>query len=206
MFSGVPVDYSDFVRGFENLIERKTSSPNSRLYYLVQYTSGEVKELMQSCLCMKPEEGYKTPRALLKDRYGQSYKIATALVDQVRKSPQIKADDGPALLCFTVLLTLQRIIGRLLMGLRQRWWKRLTASLRIRKSHHQRHYRNPLKGNTDPVQTKSDFKCPLCKANHWLQCCGVFRGNSVDEQIKLVRSRGLCHNCLMPGQRLLAVR
>ena len=103
MFSGVPVDYSDFVRGFENLIERKTSSPNSRLYYLVQYTSGEVKELMQSCLCMKPEEGYKTPRALLKDRYGQSYKIATALVDQVRKSPQIKADDGPALLCFALL-------------------------------------------------------------------------------------------------------
>ena len=103
MFSGVPVDYSDFVRGFENLIERKTSSPNSRLYYLVQYTSGEVKELMQSCLCMKPEEGYKTARALLKDRYGQSYKIATALVDQVRTSPQIKADDGPALLCFATL-------------------------------------------------------------------------------------------------------
>jgi len=67
VFSGDPVDYSDFVRGFENLIETKTSSPNSRLCYLVQYTSGEVKELMQSCLSMKPEEGYKTARALLKD-------------------------------------------------------------------------------------------------------------------------------------------
>ena len=83
VFSGDPVDYSDFVRAFENLIETKTSSPSSRLYYLVQYTSGEVKELMQSCLSMKPEEGYKTARALLKDRYGQSYKIATALVDRV---------------------------------------------------------------------------------------------------------------------------
>ncbi|KAL9986302.1 hypothetical protein ACROYT_G000433 [Oculina patagonica] len=87
VFSGDSVDYSDFVRAFENLIETKTSSPNSRLYYLVQYTSGEVKELMQSCLSMKPEEGYKTARALLKDRYGQSYKIATALVDRVTKSP-----------------------------------------------------------------------------------------------------------------------
>ena len=95
----------DFVRAFENLIETKTSSPNSRLYYLVQYTSSEVKELMQSCLSMKPEEGYKTARTLLKDRYGQSYKIATALVDRVTKSPQIKADNGPALQRYSVILT-----------------------------------------------------------------------------------------------------
>ena len=46
---------------------------------------------------------------------------------------------------------------------------------------------------------KSDVKCPLCKASHWLPRCGVFRGNSVDERIKLVRSKGLCNNCLMPG-------
>ena len=279
MFSGDPVDYSDFVRAFENLIETKTSSPSSRLYYLVQYTSGEVKELMQSCLSMKPEEGYKNARALLKDRYGQSYKIATALVDRVTKSPQIKADDGPALQRYSVLLTscknslkeigylskienpdtLQRIIGRLPMGIRQRWREKAdnitedqkrevtigdiaefvetkarianhpvfgdihmndtknnvadTGSRRRRKPP-PKDYRgsafvaqgsmpesqtNSSKGNTDPVQTKSDVKCPLCKASHWLPRCGVFRGNSVDERIKLVRSKGLCNNCLMPG-------
>ena len=143
-FSGDPVKYSDFVRAFETLIESKTSSPNSRLYYLVQYTSGEVKELMQSCLSMDPDEGYKTARALLKVRYGQSYKIATALIDQVTKSPQIKADDVPALQRYSVLLSscknslkeigylskienpdiLQRIIGRLPIWLRQRWRER----------------------------------------------------------------------------------
>ena len=228
VFSGDPVDYSDFVRAFENLIETKTSSPNSRLYYLVQYTSGEVKELMQSCLSMKPEEGYKTARALLKNRYGQSYKIATALIVRVTKSSQIKADDGPASQRYSVLLTscknslreieylskienpdtLQRIIGRLLMGLRQRWREKADS---ITENQNQNHsafvaqgstpesQTNPPKGNTDPVQTKSDVKYPLCKANHWLPCCGVFRGDSVDERIKLVRSRGLCDNCLMPG-------
>lgn len=103
MFSGDPVEYSNFVRAFENLIESKTNSPNSRLYYLVQYTSGEVKELMQSCLSMDPEDGYKTARALLK--IDQSYKIATALIDQVTKSPQIKADDGPSLQRYSVLLS-----------------------------------------------------------------------------------------------------
>ena len=143
-FSGNPVKYSNFVRAFENLTESKTSSPNSRLYYLIQYTSGEVKELMQSCLSTDPAEGCKTARALLKDRYGQSYKIATALIDQVTKSPDIKADDGPALQRYSVLLTscknslkeigylskiknpdtLQRIIGRLPLWLRQRWRER----------------------------------------------------------------------------------
>ena len=141
VFSGDPVEYSDFVRTFENLIESKTSSPNSRLYYLVQYTSGEVKELMQSCLSMDPKDGYKAARSLLKDRYGQSYKIATALIDRVTKTPQIKSDDGPALQRYSVLLTscknslkeigylskienpdtLQRIIGKLPLWLRQRW-------------------------------------------------------------------------------------
>ena len=96
---------------------------------------------MQSCLSMDPKEGYKTARALLKDRYGQSYKIATALIDRVTKTPQIKSDDGPALQRYSVLLTscknslkeigylnknenpdtLQRIIGRLPLWLRQRW-------------------------------------------------------------------------------------
>ena len=57
---------------------------------------------MQSCLSMDPEDGYKTARALLK--IDQSYKIATALIDQVTKSPQIKADDGPSLQRYSVLL------------------------------------------------------------------------------------------------------
>ena len=105
VFSGNPVKYFDFVQAFENLIESKTRSLNSHLYYLVQYTSGEVNKLMQSCLSMDPEEGYKTARALLKDRYGQTYKIATALIDQVTKSSQVKADDGPALQRYSFLLS-----------------------------------------------------------------------------------------------------
>ena len=33
---------------------------------------------MCSCLAMDPEEGYREARKLLKQRHGQSYKIATA--------------------------------------------------------------------------------------------------------------------------------
>ena len=53
VFSGDPIEYCDFIRAFENLIERKTTNPSTRLYYLLQYTSGQVQDLVRSCLTMR---------------------------------------------------------------------------------------------------------------------------------------------------------
>jgi len=69
-FSGNPIEYWTFLRAFKNLNESKTSSQSTRLYYLVQYTTGEVRELVKSCLAMKEEVGYREARDLLKKRYG----------------------------------------------------------------------------------------------------------------------------------------
>ena len=140
-FDGDPVNYCNFVRSFENLIEAKTKSSSTKLYYLVQYTSGDVQELMRSCLSMQPDEGYREARRLLKARYGQSYKIASAYVTKVTNGPPIKHEDGQALQKFSILLTsckntlrevgylnkienpdsMQRVIERLPFPLRQRW-------------------------------------------------------------------------------------
>ena len=35
-----------------------------KLYYLVQYTAGDVRQLMRGCLPMKSEEVYETARSL----------------------------------------------------------------------------------------------------------------------------------------------
>ena len=51
-----------FIRVFESLTEKKTNSHSARLYYLVQYTSGEVQELVKSCLSMKEEIDYQKAR------------------------------------------------------------------------------------------------------------------------------------------------
>ena len=140
-YSGDSIEYCHFIRSFENLIESKTSSNNSRLYCLVQYTSGDVKELMRSCLSMNSEKGYNTARKLLKQHYRQSYRIATAYLERITKTPQIKAEDGEALQRFSVLLTsckntlkeigylnklenpdsLQNVISRLPYSMRQKW-------------------------------------------------------------------------------------
>ena len=56
-FKGDPIEYCDFIRSFEHLVEEKTTSPSARLYYLIQYTSGPAQDLMKSCLSMNPEQG-----------------------------------------------------------------------------------------------------------------------------------------------------
>ena len=61
-FGGNPIEYPSFIRAFESLIESRTDSNSARLYYLVQYTSGDVHELMHSCLSMSHTEGYKEAR------------------------------------------------------------------------------------------------------------------------------------------------
>ena len=105
VFSGDPIGYCEFVRAFENLVERKTSSPSTRLYYLLQYTSGSVQDLVRSCLTMPDDIGYKEARRLLAELYGQPYNIATAYVDRVINGAPIRAEDGPSFQKFSILLT-----------------------------------------------------------------------------------------------------
>lgn len=100
-FSGDPIKYWRFIRAFQKVIESKTTSDSARLYHLIQYTSGEVQELVSSCLPMKPEEVYQEARTLLKKRYSQSYHIATAYVNKLTKRPPIKAEDSSALWHFS---------------------------------------------------------------------------------------------------------
>ena len=140
-FDEDPVNYCNFICSFENLIEAKMKNSSTRLYYLVQYTFGDVQELTWSCLSMQPEEGYQGARRLLKARYGQNHKIVTTYVSQVTNGPPIRHKGGQALQKFSVFLTsckntlqeidclnkvenpdsLQRVIERLPFQLRQRW-------------------------------------------------------------------------------------
>ena len=140
-FTGDPIEYCSFIRAFESMIEAKTASPSSRLYYLVQYTAGDAQELTRSCLAMDSDRGYQEARKLLAKRYGQPYKIASAYVDRVTNGSAIKAEDGTALQSFSVLLTsckntlsdigylskienpdsLRKVVARLPFNLRQKW-------------------------------------------------------------------------------------
>lgn len=111
------------------------------MYYLIQYTASDVRELLKGCLSMNARDGYAEARRLLKQRYGQNYKIATAYMNRVTNGRSIKSEDGDALQKFSILLTsckntlkdigylskienpesLRKIVNRLPFALRRQW-------------------------------------------------------------------------------------
>ena len=92
-----PTEYCNFVRPFENLKESKTHSSSARVYYLVQYTAGEIQVLIRSCLFMKEDKGYRDASRSLLERYGRIYRIATAFVERIMNGSPFKVEDRPGL-------------------------------------------------------------------------------------------------------------
>ena len=141
MFDGNPVEYRNFIQGFENLIESRTQSSTERFYYLEQYTSGGVKELVRSCYHLPPEEGYVEARRLLLRKFGDEYRIPSAYESKALAWPQVKPEDGSALSIFAIFLSscknalssslyaskfdqpgnLQKLVFKLPFSMRERW-------------------------------------------------------------------------------------
>lgn len=268
VFSGDPADYNEFVTAFENIVESKTASSSAKLYYLVQFTSGDVQDLMKGCLTMKSDEGYARARNLLKDKYGQTHKISAAYTERIKAFPPIKAEDNQALQRYAILLEscknvlktsdsannpdmLKTITEKLPFNLRLKWREIADAiteeqkreitiddvtsfvDKRARAANHpifgnltsQKHEpRPPTKTNeraklkpsftstkaSFAVQAKSvdskpveeghkEITCPMCQNQHYLSRCDEFKGKTVDERLKFVRTKGLCDNCLQAG-------
>ncbi|KAL9978458.1 hypothetical protein ACROYT_G015977 [Oculina patagonica] len=104
VFDGDPIEYGPFVRAFENIIETKTSDSNERLYYLEQFTSGDVKELVRSCHFLPPDKGYQEARRLLKKKCGDDYRVVTAYESKALNWPEVKPEDSTSLNKFSIFL------------------------------------------------------------------------------------------------------
>ncbi|KAK7884418.1 hypothetical protein WMY93_027541 [Mugilogobius chulae] len=105
VFKGDPLEYRLFIRAFEHGVEDKTDNDKDRLYYMEQYTSGQPRELIRSCLHMDPTRGYKEAKRLLEEHFGNAYKISVAYINKALDWPTIKSDDGEALHAFGLYLT-----------------------------------------------------------------------------------------------------
>lgn len=140
-FSGNPLDYNVFIRAFEHGVESRTESLKDRLYFLEQFTSGQPKELIKSCLHMKSDAGYHRAKQLLKEHFGNDYKIAIAYMNKVLNWTPIRPEDTESLNAFSLFLTaccntmdevsymeeldnvanLKAIVAKLPFKLRERW-------------------------------------------------------------------------------------
>ncbi|XP_049896027.1 uncharacterized protein LOC126387557 [Epinephelus moara] len=104
VFDGDPLQYQMFIKSFEHSIESKNQSHKDCLYYLEQYTRGQPRELVRSCLHMAPDRGFRKAKSLLQEHFGNEHKIATAYMERALSWSSIKADDTKALQAYTLFL------------------------------------------------------------------------------------------------------
>jgi len=104
-FTGNPLEYSTFVTSFESQVEAKVSTNDVRLQYLDQYLHGELKDLIKGCLHLERHSGYLEAKRLLKETYGDPYKISNAYLKKINQWPCIRPRDEVALDRFSTFLS-----------------------------------------------------------------------------------------------------
>lgn len=103
-FDGDIFQYKSFIHSFEHTIERKTDDNQDRLQFLIQYTKGQAQELVRSCQHMNPNRGYRKAKALLREHFGNEYRISCAYMEKALSWPSIKSEDSKALSNFALFL------------------------------------------------------------------------------------------------------
>lgn len=111
VFDGQILEYNSFIHSFENIIESKTDNIGDRLQFLVQFTRGQAQRLVKSCEYMSPNRGYQRAKELLKENFGNEYKIFCAYLEKALSWPQIKSEDSRSLLDCHVLKELLQCNG-----------------------------------------------------------------------------------------------
>ena len=97
-FSGQDITrYKTFILSFDRVIGQKCPSNDDKLYYLLNYTTGEDNKLVQSCHHMNLDVGYKEALRLLDDMYGNEYQIANKYLEKFINWEPIKSEDRIAL-------------------------------------------------------------------------------------------------------------
>ena len=90
-FNGDPKRYPRFIKSFEINVERKVKEDDEKLSYLIQYCKGAAKDVIENCLMLPTEEGYKEAKEILCKNFGQQHIIVRAFIDKVVQGPQIRA-------------------------------------------------------------------------------------------------------------------
>ncbi|KAI2668803.1 hypothetical protein H4Q32_005610 [Labeo rohita] len=104
IFDGDPLQFNSFMKTFQFCVEDKTNNKGDCLYFLERYTKGRPKEIVRSCMNMRPERGYVSAKAMLKQHFGNDHVVSAAYMEKVLQWPMIKGEDVTALQDYAVFL------------------------------------------------------------------------------------------------------
>ena len=96
-FNGDPLEFWMFMRSFDNSIGSAAIDDSAKLNRVFQYCKGEALKVIKCCAVMSPLAGYVKARALLKERFGDDYKISEMWVKKVTERPAVRHGEGRCL-------------------------------------------------------------------------------------------------------------
>jgi hypothetical protein len=87
VFSGNILSYPKWVAAFDALIDSEAVNPGHKLYYLGEYTSGQAQKMINGLLGLQTEDAYKRARQILKERFGDPFRIYEAYCERLKSWP-----------------------------------------------------------------------------------------------------------------------
>ena len=87
VFEGDILKYSKWESTLNALIEEGTAKPSHKLYCLGDYTGGIAKKMIRGFLGLKSEDAYSKARKVLKERFGDPFKIYEAYCKKLKAWP-----------------------------------------------------------------------------------------------------------------------
>ena len=82
-FDGTTTEYWKFIKQFEYYVEAKVVDYGQRLLYLMYYCRGRAREAIEGCMMLPPSRAYVRARGILKELFGQPYRVAHSMIDSM---------------------------------------------------------------------------------------------------------------------------
>ena len=104
IFRGDLLQFPQWIKSFETIIESQTQKISERLFYLGKYIAGEAKDAIRGYISQNSAEAYEKAKALLWKRYGNPFLVADAYKKKIYEWPKILPNDSMGLRKFSDFL------------------------------------------------------------------------------------------------------
>ena len=86
------MDFHYFMAVFKEVVEKRVDDERRKLTCLIKYTKGDAKDTVKNRIQLPPEDGFKTAKHLLNERYGDPHQIIAACCCEIKQWPQINQE------------------------------------------------------------------------------------------------------------------
>ena len=91
VFDGNPTMFHSFITLFDECVDKVTDNVQTKLTRLFQFTMGDAKEAIRSCVIVGGENGYLQAHSILKKRFGNDHLVSTRLTQNLRNGRPVRS-------------------------------------------------------------------------------------------------------------------